>query len=308
MAMSRFYGCSATQGLLLLAVIGALGRGSSTRLPPEQTSVPAPAAVPDVGPPDGSDAAASVLPDRPVPGELAGPQALRYKLELLQRGRAFLESVPGYTAELTKQEVVADQLLAEQRLFLKCRHRPFSVYLYWFNWDPGREVLYIEGHNKGRLIGHDGGWKARIPALSLAPDSAFAMRDSRYPVTKAGFLSLIDLMCQAHEEDLQEGTSLTCQYEFPVSFDGRDCHAFTTVYASREASPTYRKSITLIDAEWRIPLRTEHFGWPETAASVADANLDEETLLEAYQFTDVNFDCSLSDADFDRNNSEYAFR
>jgi hypothetical protein len=241
------------------------------------------------------------------PPEPTAEQTLRRKLELLYRGRAFLESTPGYTAQMTKQEVVNEVLLPEQSLFLKCRHRPFSVYLLWHNWDPGREVLYVEGQNEGKLIGHDGGWKARLPALSLSPVGALAMRDSRYPVTRAGFLPLMELMCQTHEEHLARGVAFRCDYQFPVRFDGRDCHAFTTTYHSPETSPQYRKSITLIDGEWNVPLSTEHFEWPRDAALSSTEDLDEATLIECYRFTDVNFQ-PLSDADFDRNNSEYAFR
>jgi hypothetical protein len=239
--------------------------------------------------------------------ERSGEAALRHKLELLDRGREFLEAHPAYTAQLTKREVVDGELLDEQEISLKCRHEPFSVYLRWTKGDAGREVLYVEGENRGKLVAHDGGWKARLPAVSLSPESSLAMKDSRYPVTRAGFLGLMDLMTETHQQDLERGTFESCTEQHPVSYRGRTCYAFTTTYRSPESSPTYRKSITLIDTEWHVPLRSDHFTWPKTTAA-NEGHTDEATLIESYAFTEVDFECALSDADFDRQNADYAFR
>jgi len=284
----------ASQGVLLFAAVGWMVSGATTTRPEGEARR--------------TTQSSTIQPSsqQEASHDISSEQALRDKLELLKEGRNYLESVPGYTAEMVKREVVDGEMLPEQTLSLKCRHQPFSVYLLWHDWDPGREVIYVRGRNQGRLIGHDGGWKARLPALRLSPDSALAMRDSRYPVTQAGFLGLIDLMCEVHERDLAQRTYRTCEHEFPVQFDGRDCHAFTLVYKNAELSPTYRKSTTLIDSEWKIPVKTEHFGWPQSR--VAEVDLDDETLIEAYQYTEVNFTQKLTDADFDRTNSEYAFR
>jgi hypothetical protein len=209
---------------------------------------------------------------------------------------------------MAKQELVDGELLPEQVIELKCRQHPFSVYLRWESFDPGREVLYIEGANRNRLLGHDGGWKARLPALSLSPHSSLAMRDSRYPVTRAGFGGLIELMLDVHQNDLEQGNLAACEERPNVPFEGRECREFSTTYRSPAASPVYRKSVTLIDREWNVPLSSRHYEWPRAGTSESGPDLDAATLIEAYEFTDVDFEHPLTDADFDRRNDGYAFR
>lgn len=237
----------------------------------------------------------------------AAQRTLQHKVELLQRGRAFLLKVPTYTAKLSKQEVVKGELLDEQTISLKCRHSPFSVYLTWLSGDVGREVIYVEGANDGKLTAHDGGWKSRLPAFSLSPDSWLAMRDARYPVTAAGVLALIDIMDGIHADDLARSKVASCELTVD-HFDGRPCHTFTTLYKNREVSPIYRKSVTMIDQEWNVPLSSRHFEWPKAEGTVPENQLDEATLIESYAFTELAFDAPLADRDFDTSNPEYQFR
>ncbi len=44
---------------------------------------------------------------------------------------AFLQQTPDYTAQFTKQELVAGELTEEQSIYVKIRHQPFSIYLKW---------------------------------------------------------------------------------------------------------------------------------------------------------------------------------
>ncbi|HEY0982580.1 DUF1571 domain-containing protein [Schlesneria sp.] len=232
---------------------------------------------------------------------------LKKKVDLLEKGYTYLQEKPDYTAMLTKQEVVQGQLLDEQRILLKCRHKPFSVYLNWHQGDVGREVIYVEGKHNGRMIAHDGGWKSRIPAFFLEPDCALAMSGARYPITSAGLLGLVETMLKAHQEDLTKLTVKSCSHLEDGELEGRPCHVFQTTYKSREISPTYRKSITLIDKEWNVPCLSKHYEWPAKEGA-DEAKVDEVTLIELYHFSEIRFDQSLSDSDFDSTNPEYRFR
>lgn len=247
----------------------------------------------------------------PMVSSKAGKTAsvnLQRKMELLQQGREFLQTIPAYTAQFRKQEVVGGSLLDEHVMFMKYRQQPFSVYLLWSAGDPGREVLYVEGSNNGRLLAHDGGWRARIPAFHLSPESSLALRDSRYPVTCAGFQGLIEMMLNVHREDLDCNRVASCEIESDVDCAGRSCEAFTTLYRTAETSPVYRKSITLIDREWHLPLQTTHFEWPKSGDSADSPELDQTTLIEFYQFSEIDFHPSLNDSDFSRSHPDYHFR
>jgi hypothetical protein len=236
---------------------------------------------------------------------LSGEAALQRKVELLQKGQAFLGTIADYTATIQKREVVKNELLDEQTILIKCRHQPFSVYLKWETADPGREVLFVTGRNNGKMIAHDGGWKSRLPAFSLAPDSRLAMRDARYPITTAGLLGFVEIMLALHREDLQKGNFTSCRLETDCEFAGRPCDKFTLEFASPSVSPVYRKSVTLIDDEWHLPVQSRHYEWPQAGAPAVD---DESTLIESYTFTEVDFGAGLTDHDFDRSNQEYRFR
>ena len=233
---------------------------------------------------------------------------LRGKVELLERGKSTFSALNDYTGVFRKQEVVNGVLLDEQSIAIKCRHRPFSVYLLWLTGDVGREVLYVPGQNHGKMIAHDGGWKARIPALTLPTDCLLAMRDARYPVTTAGVVGLIDIMQGVHQNDLRQYNVKSCDIEEQQEFDGRPCTMFVTTYKSPRDSSVYRKSMTWIDREWNVPLHTRHFEWPASGLDLGEDRLDEATLIECYSFTDLKINCNLTDHDFDRTNPEYRFR
>lgn len=234
--------------------------------------------------------------------------ALQRKGQQLELGRKFLESIPDYTAQFTKQELVHDELLEEQTIFLKCRHQPFSVYLNWLTGDAGREVLYVDGANNGEMIVHAGGWKARLPALSISPESSLAMKESRYPITNAGLLALIETMLRVQADDIAKNNVARCEQLKDQEFDGRMCSVFVVEYKDAQTSPTYRKSIALIDKEWNVPLYARNFGWPDGEAPQTASELDDATLIEYYTFTDLQFRQQLAEADFDRGNEEYRFR
>uniref|UniRef100_A0A7C2JX07 DUF1571 domain-containing protein n=1 Tax=Schlesneria paludicola TaxID=360056 RepID=A0A7C2JX07_9PLAN len=241
-----------------------------------------------------------------TPAETA-ERTLKSKIARLEKGRDFLQKVPDYTAQFTKQELVDGELLEEQTIYLKCRHQPFSVYLRWLTGDTGREVLYVDGQNEGNMVVHAGGWKARLPALTISPDSSLAMAESRYPVTKAGILELIHMSLSVHAEDLAKKTFSNCERLADQEFEGRMCSTFMIEYKDATVSPTYRKSVVLIDNEWHVPLYVRNFGWPGPAQTI-DGDLDEATLIEYYTFTDVQFGGRLAAVDFDRTNEEYRFR
>jgi len=127
-------------------------------------------------------------------------------------------------------------------------------------------VIFVDGQNDGRMIAHDGGWKARIPAFILDPECRLAMRDARYPVTKAGILGLVETMLAIHRDDVVRDSVAICKLTRNQPFDGRVCDVYTTEYKSRAESPTYRKSVTFLDQEWNIPIHSQHFEWPSGSA------------------------------------------
>ena len=251
-------------------------------------------------------ATADVQPAVPLSTEELARQTLQRKLTVLDAGIKFLKQTPDYTAQFTKQELVHEELSDEQSIYMKVRHEPFSVYMKWITGERGREILYVDGDNEGEILVRSGGWKQRLGTMSIAPDGTLAMRESRYPVTKAGILELALMMQEFHQQDLATSNFTRCEQLADQTFDGRNCLCFLIEYNDAQGSPTYRKSVSLIDKEWSIPLYIKNYGWPapDVAGTPGDA-LDEATLIEFYSFAEVKFRQQLVNRDFDRENDEY---
>lgn len=234
---------------------------------------------------------------------------LQKKITMLEKGIAFLKSTPDYTATFTKQEVVNGELLDLQTMDIKVRHEPFSIYLKWQDFDAGREVMYVDGLNDGKMLVKSGtGIKSRLPAILLAPDSSLALQEARYPVTRAGLLGLATTIVGFNSKDLESKNYSSCKQMEDQPVGDRMCACFVLEYRNREVSPEYRKSITLIDKEWGVPLYIKNFGWAQEDMQLADAELDEATLTEHYTYAEVKFRSSLSALDFDHTNEDYRFQ
>ncbi len=247
-----------------------------------------------------------------------GRLALLMNLALLEDGLRLLEKQHGYSADFFKQEWLEDkgdygELTEIQTIELKARHAPFSVYMHWLNGDAGREVLFVDGQNKNKMIVHAGGGgiKSKIP-LSLDPNGSLAMSEARHPVTQAGLLNLAKTMVEYRRRDLQaaEG-SVQCCLGPDVMFDKRPCYNFTILFSNEEVDADYRKSLVLIDKQWSIPVMVKNYGWYDTEdedlAQCSPEELDEETFLEYYAFSKINFAENLTSSDFDRDNPDYRF-
>ena len=233
---------------------------------------------------------------------------LNGKIQLLERGLDYLAKTPDYTAAFVKQELVNGELLDEQEVELKIRHAPFSVYMKWVSGEVGREVLYVDGKNDGRMTAHGGGWRARLPSVSLEPTGSLAMAESRHPITKVGLQCLTQMMLDIHRQDLQQQSYSKFEQLADQAFDGRNCHVFLIEYKDRQASPQYRKSISLIDKEWCIPVYTKNFGWLNGDAPADPDQHDEATLIEFYSYANVKFRPKLIALDFDHANEDYGFK
>jgi len=238
-------------------------------------------------------------------GGSSSRMALLMQVLMLERAEAVLRSMPGYTATFSKQEIVADELTDEQVMQVKIRHEPFSVYMKWTTGHKGRQLLYVTGENKGRMLVKLGGWKKRLPALKLDPSGKLAMKESRYPVTKAGLLELVRESLAIRRGDMGKTTGVKCQLVENHEFDSRPCYAFVVEYADRSASQRYRKSVMLVDRELGVPVVVRNFGWPSEGF---DGEVtDESTLVESYTYRDIKFQSEVASGDFDRGNKAYRF-
>ena len=238
-------------------------------------------------------------------GSLPGRDALLAALTLLQTGHDRLAAQDSYSATFERRERVEGELRDDERIQMKVRHAPFNVYMKWLTGDAGREVLYGADQLNGLMLIRLGGLKGRIlPALKLDPFGSRAMSSSRYPITECGLLQLCKTLIEFRRGDLAEKKSIDCEIQSHAMCDDRESLFMRLEYVDRSQSPLYRKTRLHIDCDTLLPVCIWNYTWPTD--SFATPN-DETTLIEHYHYTDLVFDQTLADVEFDSSNPAYRF-
>lgn len=238
---------------------------------------------------------------------LSDQEAVQFCLFLLENGARYLESIPNYSVTFSKQERINGDLSENQIIDMKVQHTPFfSVYMKWKNGDAGRQLLFSEQYEDHQMVVKLGGLKGRLlPAIKLDPRGDRAMSESRYPVTEAGILGMLRQITTHRRNDLSRGHGVSCRRLPNQTFDDRNCICIEFEYASREHSEIYRKSLILIDARHHIPVMARNYTWAKESDGLTPAQLDEQTLIENYTFTSINFTAELIAEEFSRSNPRY---
>ena len=110
---------------------------------------------------------------------------LKPVLHLVENSLKTIENIPAYQATFTKTELVGNRIVT-QRMKMKFRREPFSVYFYFLGELEGREVIYIQDSNDGQLLAHETGIASLVGTLRLTPTDAIVMSENRHPITEAG--------------------------------------------------------------------------------------------------------------------------
>lgn len=235
------------------------------------------------------------------------------------------EELFDYTGRIIKRERVGGRLGEETEMQFKIRTardntagaaesgdakrpQPMSVYLKFLKPQSraGREVVWVEGQNKGRLIAHEGGM-ANIIRVSLDPDSFLAMRGNRYPLTEIGLQNLVRQLIRRSEMIAQAGGAEVTFID-DYTFDGRPCLLIqvrpqaTAAEGDGEVDSAidFWLAEIALDVERGVPLRYAAYGPPEQPG-------EDPPLVEEYAYRDLRLNVGLTDADFDPDNPEYDF-
>ncbi|MEQ9411951.1 MAG: DUF1571 domain-containing protein [Fuerstiella sp.] len=220
--------------------------------------------------------------------------AIRYARSCVER----VEALPGYTATFSKREVVGNTTVSHQ-MKIKIRHKPFSVYLYFEKPHQGREVLYVEGQNDGKLIAHEAGLLSIAGSMELAPTDALAMNENRYPITMVGIANMVRQVIRTWEDEARyEGTEV--KYFKDAKLGSMTCRVIESSHPRPFRQFKNHKIRLWVDSESNLPVRIQTFGFPKRPGA-------SPPVIEDYVFTDLRTDVRLTDADFDRDNDKYSF-
>lgn len=243
----------------------------------------------------------AVLPQAAPEEEAPSPATpLDFALLLLEEAHHRIHAVNDYSAEFLQQERIGGVLGEPNRIRLKVRHQPFSVYMGWIEPNEGREVIYVDGRDDNRLLAHEGGWKRLlVPMVRLDPFGTQAMKTSRHPITEVGIAYLTDRILEDRRRE-QSIPTVEVSYREERMRNGRTCWRFEHVHTVYDETQ-YSRVVFGIDKELGVPVWCETYDWP------AGANSQGE-MLESYYYGDLQFDVGMTDQDFDVDNPGYGFK
>jgi hypothetical protein len=237
---------------------------------------------------DPAKAAAKISPEHP----------LAPALDQAYKARAALDAVSDYEAFFEKRELVGRRLVTS-KINLKVREQPFSVYLMFHEPSQGREVIYIEGKNSGKLLAHETGIKSIAGTVSLLPTSDSAMDGNRYPVTMIGMRKLLEQVITQWEEEGKYG-EIEVQHYPGAKLGETEVRAIESKHPQPRKQFKFHMTRLYLDKQTNLPIRLEQYGFPQKADKAPP-------ILEEYTYTKIKTNIGLTDRDFDTKNPNYAF-
>lgn len=211
-------------------------------------------------------------------------------------------NIKDYSATMVKRERIGAKLGEQEFMFLKVRHQPFSVYMYFLGPDriKGQEALYVDGKNNGNLLGHGVGIRKIAGTVPLQPTGAMAMAGQRYPITEIGIANLTRRLVEVAEQDMKFGE---CEVKFfkGAKINKRSATVIQVIHPVPRKNFLFHKAMVFVDDELNIPVRYESWDWPEKPGG-------EPLLMEEYTYMNIKLNNGFTDADFDDKNPSYSFR
>ncbi|MDP7303599.1 MAG: DUF1571 domain-containing protein, partial [Pirellulaceae bacterium] len=194
-----------------------------------------------------------------------------------ERGAYLHEHVRDFTCLLVKRERINGQLRDYEYLATKVRREqrrgdkittPFSIYSQFLGPAKvrGRKVLYVQGENEGKMLVRNGGSRFNYITVKLEPDSAAALRESRYPITELGLDSITQRLINQTLSDIRHdptGENSRVTFFRQASVEDRPCLHIQVVHPTRHEQFTYHIANIYIDSELHMPIRVETHGWPK---------------------------------------------
>lgn len=239
------------------------------------------------------------------------PHALDPALQLARDGLSRVQQgVNDYTAVIVKRERVGDELGDHEYMFAKVRNRkvqngqvvvPFSVYLMFLKPTSikGREVVYVENRNDGKMTAHEGGMKRMLGTHHLEPTSWLAMQGQRYPITDLGIEMLLSKLIERGE---RSKTDPECKVSYTpnAKVSKRPCTILQVTHPKQHPQVEFHIAQIFIDDELQLPVRYAAYIWPKAPGA-------EPEVLEEYTYQDLKINVGLTDDDFNINNPSYNF-
>ena len=249
----------------------------------------------------------SAIPSQPAVTAHPLDRALAFSREALAGMRS---NVYDYTARMAKRERINGSLSETSYMDIKIRcprvtpqgqQTPFSIYMKFLKPRDasGREVLWIDGQNKGNLLAHQPGVVIGLKTFELPPTGIMAMQGQRYPIYEAGLENLIVKLIEKASRDRAAGMC-DVTYRDGLKMNGRPCSLIEVMHPEKRAPYEFYKAQVLIDDELNLPVRYTSYDWPRAPGAKPE-------ILEQYTYVNIKLNVGLTDKDFAPSNSAYNF-
>lgn len=259
-----------------------------------------------------ANAALSVPKQSAMPMDSPGKAALRRGLQMAQDSLELSKAeIRDYTAILVKRERIGGTTGEHEYMQVKVRNRkvsggqliqPFSVYIGFLKPAAvkGREVIYVENRNDGKLVAHEGGFKGRfLPTVSLPVDGMLAMRGQRYPLTEIGVENMIIKLIERGEKAMRH-EDVTCKFRKGAKLKDRVCTVLEVTQPTQRPDAEFYQAQVFMDDELNMPIRYVAYDWPSASGAPG-------SVIEEYNYLNLQVNVGLTDDDFDPYNKAYGF-
>ncbi len=238
-----------------------------------------------------------------IPAAQPGEHPLAPAITRAHSSMEAIAKIQDYSATMVKRERIDGVLGEHQYMFIKVRHQPFSVYIYFLAPGDlkGQESIYIAGKNDGNLLAHPNGLKARlIGTVSLNPTGMLAMSGNRYPITEIGIKRMVERLLEVGANDMKYGE---CSMKIlpGAKINGRDCTCYEVNHPHPRKEFIFHIARIYLDTELNVPIRYESYDWPTEKGG-------EPILVEEYTYLNLKLNNGFTDLDFDVNNPKYQFK
>ncbi len=236
----------------------------------------------------------------PAPDSAPLDEPIARALRTVKDCQSSYAEVRDYTCTFYKRELVKGQMTPLFVMAMKARANPRSIYFKFHEPYRGREAIYVDGRNSGKVLAHDVGFTRLLAGtMELEPTSARAMEQNRHPITHAGIGALIDTVARRWAVELRPDEAILL-FEPEMMFGNRRCLMIESIHPRREPEFHFHKVRLFIDAELNLPIRFEGYDWPREEGGSPE-------LLEEYSYINLKLNVGLGDIDFDIANRQYSF-
>jgi hypothetical protein len=209
-------------------------------------------------------------------------------------------NIHDYSCTLKKRERVDGELGDYQFIFMKVMHQPFSVYMSFIKPYAGREIVYVDGQNDGKMLVLEAGFTRMLGKIPLDPNGSRAMNGQRHPITDVGMRNLTAKLMKMWGAELQFAEcDVTATPGKKV--EGRPATLVQVVHPKPHPQFKFQATRLYLDDELKVPIHFDAFTWPTQEGGQPQPE-------ESYTYSNLKINNGFTARDFDPNNNPEIFK